>query len=385
MAVLRDPSVLPSQEWGTIPELESMERIEELQDELQADASVFNVSHWDSSPFFRSSLRKHLRLPLQPSPEPYIYSYWLQKGTLLRRLRFEPERKGCLVTPSGSISTLCAMNWLRLRQVKSLHIVCPAYFAAFHVASALSLPVNRSYMVRSGKGFKLSLPELNSGDALWISDPVYSTGVALNKAVLAQLARIAEKGTPIVLDLCLKASFQYSKSLKENPHVVVITSPHKAVCLNGIKFSAVIFDKSHTQSFEHWADALTGGLGFSSQMALEHYQSSGFVKYGVEFQKLIRRSRSFVAGQLKRNKTCRTDICEDGYFQAIYFPRVSALLEHDVSFLRKVFEECGACFIPGNRNYFPPDWGFGFRINHARDCPQFRGAVSRLISYLGRF
>ena len=363
-----------------------MEVIEELQEQLEVGASIFNISHWDSSPPFRSRLRKHLRLPLRPSPEPYIYSYWLEKEGLLSRLGFGSRRNGCLITPSGSVSTLCAMNWLRLHRKKRLHVVCPTYFTVGHVASVMGLDVSRAYMIRTGKGLKL--PSLNINpeeDALWISDPVYSTGVALDKTQLGQLCEIAKKGIPVVLDLCLKSSFRYPKSLTESPNVVIISSPHKAISLNGIKFSALVFDKSQTLSFEHWADALTGGLGFSSQMALEHYQSESFVEYSTEFQKLINQSRRFLAGQIKGTKTCLTDTGKDGYFQAVYFPRISASLEYDFAFLKKIFKECGACFIPGNRNYFPSEWGFGFRINHARDCPQFRGAVSRLISCLGSF
>jgi aspartate/methionine/tyrosine aminotransferase len=217
-----------------------------------------------------------------------------------------------------------------------------------------------------------------------VSDPLYSTGVALSEATLKELGQLAEKGITVVLDLCLKATFHYPNSVTENPNIILLTSPHKAACLNGIKFSALIFDQAHTRTIEHWADALIGGLGFSSSMALEHYLSAEFETYASEFQKRTAHSRSFLNKTIAGTKGCKTDNAGDGYFQAVYFPGIPASREQKLSFLKKIFEKCGACFIPGSRNHFPPEWGFGFRVNHARDCPEFRGAISRLLDSLSR-
>src|SRR3982751_4690454 len=71
-----------------------------------------NVSHWD--PLVGS--HPTLRLPsMDPGEDVIDYAYsfdFEDREKLCSRLGFDPEGKFCLITPSGTVSMLCAVNLL---------------------------------------------------------------------------------------------------------------------------------------------------------------------------------------------------------------------------------------------------------------------------------
>jgi hypothetical protein len=77
-----------------------------------------------------------------------------------------------------------------------------------------------------------------------------------------------------------------------------------------------------------------------------------------------------------------TDERSMGHYIMCYVPEVRGRYGEDEKFMRDLIWSTGATLVAGIRSHMDPDLGFSFRINLARECPQFYSAFHRIISYL---
>jgi hypothetical protein len=186
-----------------------------------------------------------------------------------------------------------------------------------------------------------------------------------------------------VADECLAlAGQEIGRELGHHAGFVGIYTPHKTICLNGAKFSVIVFDRSQQAFFDQWSDILCGGLSVSAGLALRHFLSPNFAHYDEVFRAKTK-AALLAAGQL--SALCPTgelDSDTEGHFVTFYMPTLSAELGADQEFLWRMASASAAVVIPGTRNHFDPTVGFCFRINLALDGPAFRGALGRLFRFL---
>ena len=371
---------------GQITEYEDLDLVEAVAERYEDEhgAQPLNLSHWDPSPDFRSTLDPWLSLDTKMDPVNYVYSYTMDStDDILRRLGFDPATKSCLVTPCGTTSMLCAVNWTATRS-KRLTILNPFYFPALHQAKQRGLAIDHLFMRRHDRSYSLPDGALNAPSCpVWLTSPVYCTGVRLSHDDKTRLLRFLENGGTLIADECLAVDGEeLGRSLGHFPTFVGIYSPHKAVCLNGMKFSVIVFDRKDETFFNQWADVLYGGLGASTVMAIRHYLSADFARYGKSFTSETARSLETVkklaalcpAGELDRDTA--------GHFVTFYIPSLPATLGTDQAFLWDLVRASGALAISGLRNHFDPSCGFCFRINLALDDAAFRGALGRTMRFL---
>ena len=173
------------------------------------------------------------------------------------------------------------------------------------------------------------------------------------------------------------------RALGGHKNFVGIYTPHKALCVNGLKFSIIAFHPDLEDFFDDWADVLFGGLSLSSSAAIGHFLSAEFDNYRNAFICSIETARAWHNDLLAEYEGCiKTDDRSRGHFLTVYFPFIDAKLGNSIPFIEAVIEATGAAFIPGNRSGFNPEAGFCFRVNLAQDSSQFRGALARLYRYL---
>lgn len=374
-----------------VAELDELEQIEAVAARYVATfgSEPLNVSHWDPSAPFAAKLTGALELDHRGDPLAYIYSYGLDsRETLLRRLGFDPERKACLVTPSGTVSILCAVNWLAARERKKFSVLGPFYFSVLHQARQLGLSVNKQFMQRRDGHYQLPADPgwiaAPPNEAVWLTAPVYCTGTPLVEHDRQRLREFLEHGGILVADECLAASgMELGRELGEYPGFIGIYSPHKSVCLNGLKFSVIVFDREHETFFEQWADVLYGGLSLSTIVAIRHFLSDNFRLYAERFTEEVGLALAFVKQAAGRCPRGEFDRNPSGHLVTFYLPHVIANAGNDEGFLWNLCHSSSTIVIPGLRNHFDPAVGFCFRINLALDGSQFRGGIARLFGFLG--
>jgi len=374
----------------TIEELEQSLAIDVLIDEYEAEfgAAPLNVSHWNSSAEFRDRMAQVLRFEHESDPLSYIFSEAVEcRDAILAKLGFDPDVSGCIITPNGTIATLCAANWIASAGFDETVVVCPTYFATLHQARLLQLRATKRYMLR-GKSGHYELPpevaDLSQRSApTWVTNPVYSTGVHLTAKDVGRLQAFLDSGGIVIADECMATpGTEIGPSLARNSGFMGIYSPHKSVSMNGLKFSLLVFDRRYTRFFQDWTDVLHGGLTASNMTAVKHFLSDNFAEYQRTQRTETDRTLDFVKSAIAECSGVETDEGAYGQFSTIYVPGLPADFDADRVFFATMIRCTAGTLIPGRRSHFDPSIGACFRINLARDSGQFRTTLVRIIRYL---
>ena len=380
---------------GLIHELRGLEDLEELAAEYQGEfgSLPFNLSHWDPSEQVSRSLLKCLRLPKPPDAMPYIYSYYTgAPRQVAERLGFEWAGRDCLLVHSGTSAIVLTLWWVKAMGFENLIILCPTYFPVFYLAEVMSMPSQSIFTKRERGNWTLPRKDLvkltgnpTTRTVVWVTNPIYCTGVYLSESDRQFLGSLLDNGVTIIADECLaKNGYEISRELGGRKNFIGLYTPHKSVCLNAIKFGAVVFDRKDEEFFDSWADVFTGGLSASNYSGIFHFlQEKDFSLFEGEFFKLVQNARSRVIEMVNKcDGIFELDENSVGHFMTCYAPNLKDRKGDEKEFLRRLISDTASIVIPGMMNHFNPDWGFCFRINLARACPQFYASVGRTLNYL---
>jgi hypothetical protein len=369
-----------------VHEVEEFGRLEAMAERYRRVYGVapLNVSHWDASRDTADALLPALQFEEPFSGLDYVFSYTLdQHRALLTRLGFDPVTHGCLITPSGTASMLCALHWLRSMGASQLTALGPFYFPVVHQAKLCGLRLDRQYMVRTDRAYTLPPSAVLEGRALWVTAPVYCTGVALGSRDQEELTRLLRLGSTIVLDECLaQTGMEVGPRLPMSERLVALYAPQKSLCVNGLKFSMIVFDRVYQGFFDSWADVLYGPLGLSTVAAANHYLSASFSAFDSALRVRLDATKAFVRDTLAGSASVEQDPCTTGHFMTLYFPAIDASVGSNEDFMWRLTSSTAGVVIPGTRNHFDQRLGFCFRVNLALDSSQFRATLVRLIAYL---
>jgi histidinol-phosphate/aromatic aminotransferase/cobyric acid decarboxylase-like protein len=364
---------------ATIPELDLIDKIEALSNDYEErhGRAPINVSHWDPSQEIVRKLRAALPISVEQNPIPYNFSYFLDSHPEVRfKLGIRADASS-LFLENGSSAILAVANVLALSGVSEVVVVRPCYFTVPYALARVGLRTREVYAARRENGYALPVGlELDSASVLWITHPIYNTGdYGLSHQCRDLLAHL-EAGVVVVADEALAlCPSGLAAVLGGHPRFIGIYTPHKSICVNGLKFSTVVFHPDKEPPFDHWTDVLSGGLGLSAVTAINHFLSTDFDTYRDAFLAEVNGTREWHTDLLAREAS---DALRDhgvrGHFLTVYFPNLPAGLGDDLPFLAEVLEASGASLIPGSRIGFDPAWGFCFRVNLARGARGARGA-----------
>lgn len=378
-----------------IREIEGLYLVEDLAEEYECQfgLSPFNLSHWDPSSYTTNLILRDLRLPTPTILIPYLYSFPDGPEEILRRLGFVSAQKHCAFANSGTIAVLLSVWWLKAKHVARTLVLGPSYFPVFHLCEALDLQHNRSYMERNDGRWELPRKEINSFveanpgvTALWVTNPVFSTGCYLADADVIFLKELLDRGVTVVADECLALNgYELSHRLGRYNQFVGLYSPHKALSINSTKFAAIVFDKSYQEFFHCWTDILAGPLASSTHSAMVHFLGENFSHFQTVYSNYLDTVRAEVLQIVgKYPNIIETDQESIGNFITYYVQQISGTNGNSEAFLRDLIWRTGASLIPAVRSYMNPDLGFSFRVNLARACPQFYSAMNRVVEYLAK-
>jgi aspartate/methionine/tyrosine aminotransferase len=381
-----------------LPEKSFIHQIESLMSQWRVDHGIapVNVSYWNPS----NEVLQNVQTQAPPSsflnpltslrscdPIPYRYSQGLPSTeAVLSKLGFSADRVGALITENGTTSISTVANWLKLNGVTEVTLLTPYYFATSHSLLRLGISVREVALERTAGG-AYRLPRdlaLQSHQAVWLTNPIYSTGLYSLEASCDLLRQIADAGTIVIADesLALRPT-AIARSLGGHDNFVGIYTPHKSICMNGVKFSIVVTRPRHQATLEDWAEVLSGGLSLSAIIAIQHFVTSSFDGYRESFSQLMRKTRDWHVDLVDGfDGAIELDQGSEGHFIMAYVPGLAAKLGSRIDFLAEILQETGCIMVPGFHSGFPERSGFCFRINLARDSEVFRDALGRLYPFL---
>jgi bifunctional pyridoxal-dependent enzyme with beta-cystathionase and maltose regulon repressor activities len=219
--------------------------------------------------------------------------------------------------------------------------------------------------------------------AIWITNPIYCTGVRQSFALLPYVRSLLKQGVAVIIDECLCAPPHSLARQLYGKRFLGISSPHKTVCINALKFSTLVFDECHEHFFGSLSDILIGGLGASNYTAIQHFCSSNFMHVQSIFLSYIDDARASISQIAQRYKPfIDFDKETTGHYMTFYAPGIKGDNGTDPHFLEELVYATGTSIIPGTINQFNPDSELCFRVNLARSSTQLYGAFSRVLQYL---
>ena len=376
---------------GGILELALLSDIDEISAEYCSahGARPVNLSHWDQSISLKSRLQVRVPRATQQSAIDYAFSYTQpNRDDLVRALGFEISQSGCLLSHSGSSAIVAVVHWLKATGRKRVVVVGPRYFTVPYALTEFGLEMQTAYCKRSSSGY--DLPDnidilARSADAIWITNPVYCTSCDYYSPDIDRLKLIAESGIALVLDECLsEANRRLAPHFSTTADVTAIFAPHKSICVNGMKFAAIIFAKKWQDMFDAWADVWLGCLPMSSALGVKHFLAPEFLSYSRQFKEECQRARALFSSIVSAFPTLSFDREADGYLVSVFAPSIPAELGLDFNFLKEATQASGATFIAGLRNQMDPSAGLSFRVNLAALDEAAQGALHRLCFFLER-
>ncbi|WP_220274687.1 aminotransferase class I/II-fold pyridoxal phosphate-dependent enzyme [Trinickia dinghuensis] len=342
----------------------------------------YNVSLWDADPAFVSGLGIQPSLRVPSSPFEYVFSYRVSselKRDIAGKLGYTGHR-AVLLTPSGTAANLVVLNLLRHLGKTRLWIVLPSYFQVPIAAQEIGFEVFCDHAKQDGLGW--SAPDLSAldvqTDVVWVTHPIYGIGETFTPATIETLRRYMAAGGLVVGDECqCMVGTELGRHVEQSSGFIGTYSPHKSVCMNGVKLGAVIADLQHVETLEYLSDIWAGPLTRMSISDAEHFLSRNFDEMLLA-----------VHGKLAESEVAVRSICEQfgctllgstGPYRAVHVNGISRDLELSLPYVSQLIHETGTSFLPSYVNLGPTDAPFSFRVNLARRGIAMEGALGRLL------
>lgn len=373
-----------------IERLSDIERINALELEFERTTGIkpFNVSSWYVSECFKTKFFQYFSPPMIGNAVDYVYSYSIEKELRNRALEKlgadDIDNTMILVTPNNTISIINAVNLIKCCGYKKVCIVNPSYFSVLKALQSIGLPYSMINMRRIKDTYSIPLEEILTCDcdAIWITSPVFSTGVYLGIEEQQKIKVLLNKGFFVVTDESFALhGYELIRQIGTHKNFVSIYSPHKSISCNGIKFSCIITSTEFEDFLEQWVDVLCGNLPLSSYVAFYHFLSDNFNRCHKLFVDEMEMTRRTIKPLLE-GKHHYTDQTSAGSLSTIYFQNIPFEYTKTDVFFQNLLENTYSSIYPGWLNGFGHDTNLCFRINLALDGIQFRQSLIRIIKYL---
>ncbi len=333
--------------------------------------SVYKVSNWNADPELALKMLEIYNCGSEVKQLDYILPYEIDDGLKREVLdvmcgEAQNTNKEILFTSTGTISIYSLINVLKQNLNRRIAIIAPVYFSVVFACKNLGVKYSVFYLRKGKDGYYIDykdISDIKKHDIVWITSPVYCTGVYYNNKEIEFFTNLLENGNIVVFDdsISLLGS-ELIRNFNCYDNSIGICSPHKSICINSVKFSCVIADKRYIESMRHWTDVISGCLSWSNYEAIRHFLSKNYYHQKMIFCK------DTGNGFIKLKDICQkyeVDFDENvrGCFMTMYFSDIRYDFLDNFENLRELVMRGGISLIMGSRNYFSSEMGLAIRVN----------------------
>lgn len=346
---------------------------------------ITNISYWNASKYYQEYMIKNIRLVDTLNIFDYIYTYDIDKSIrkkILQKLGIaDTEHCMCLLTPSSTISITNIVNFLKLNNYKKICIIEPSYFSVEQSCIAFNFRYEKASLVYNNGCY--IIPEKyileNNFDAVWITSPVYSAGVALD---VGQIKKLIDAKILVIADETLSLPGQeLCRIIPINQYFFSIYSPHKALFINNIKFSMIVCPVANDDFFEQWIDVLGGGLLHSNVMAISHYLSDNFEDCTNKCIEWYEKNLHIIDYTLKSFDKVECNTNQVGAYKMIYLDSNDNISFNSTQEIINIMNEDYVSYIPGIYNGHSCIKNNSFRVNLSYNPYQVQNALFRILNH----
>lgn len=355
----------------------------------QKKFGLINLSDWNPSTDFIQNVASTLPNKFIQNGISYIFSSEINnemKEKVKLKLGFNANNQVDIsFFDSGSLSIMNVIHLLSTLGIHDIAIINPSYFSIEHICKDYLINCHYIDLIKSKSNFKLSYDceeIVKKYHCIWITNPIYCTGIYLDVQFVKQITNlIKNEDTILVVDESLGEPQHLLSPKIPIKQCITIVSPHKALCTNGIKFSAIIFPKKYHQVVDIWSDIISGCLSLSSLTAIHHFLSPEYDEYLICVKRLIENNRKKVIKILKKYQI-QYDVLSRSYLLSIYFINLPYDYFDNETNMINFINNTAAYFIPNSRNHFPKSTGLSFRLNLCNVSVKYLYALERAVIYL---
>lgn len=353
---------------------------------------ILNVSHWDSSVAFQKHMNQVLVLPEPSLPWNYYYTYSISskdREQVLLNLGISPDSLSStmgLLLQSSTVAIVNVINLLVHFRKKRVCILQPAYFSVESCCSMLSLEYGTEQISFANGKPSIPIDKIVSGkyDSVWITSPIFCTGYYPDNTLLQEITYLKSIGMTIIFDESLSLpGKELIRSFKIDEKLIAIYSPHKAISINGLKFSVIVCHKIYEDFLEQWVDVFSGALSASNRDAVFHYISPNYLESCYPaYKSYIKQTKSTISNIVEQFSFASMLSNTEGHYINIFTDlKVEGTYEL-LSLLGDMIDTSLVSLIPSTLNGFDANQGFSFRVNLTGDAFELSSSINRIMNYL---
>lgn len=314
----------------------------------------------------------------------YEYDNVIKRKAVHRLIGTSANNLDCVFTCNATSAICCIADYLKKQGYHKICILEPAYFSVYACLSSFNLNVCKETIILDNVG-NVEVPYdsiiQNKYDVVWITSPIFSTGIYFTKKQITYINALLQKGILLIIDeSAASPNCPLTPSLLPNENIISIFSPHKYLALNSIKFAAIICTKSACKYFEDWIDVFIGALPLSTCTAIKHYLSPNYNLCLNAHDKYIKSNIL----QVQELCTLFPDNSYNGIasnYITICNKKCSYINSLKYLDMFNIMRQTHVSFVPGYINGFSESWGFCYRINLTLDIHILKNYLGRLFNY----
>lgn len=373
-----------------IPHLEEIKEIRKFEQNIlkETNVPVVDISHWNSGDMYKNIILSQYTAdtPLNISDYHYSYEYnnAIKRKILHQLIGASTDNLDCVFTCNATSAICCIADYLKKQGYQKICVLEPAYFSAYACLLSFNLNIYKETITPDDAG-NVEVPYdsiiQNKYDVVWITSPIFSTGIYFTKKQISSFNLLAQKGILLVIDeSAASPNCALTPDLLPNENIISIFSPHKYLALNSVKFAAIICTNSACEYFEDWIDVFIGALPLSSCIAIKHYLSPNY-------NLCLKIHDKYIKSNIQQVQELCT-LFPDNYYNGTgsnyitirnrKIPYINSLKSIDMF---DIMKQTYVSFIPGYINGFTENWGFCYRINLTLDIHVLKNYLGRLFSY----
>lgn len=346
---------------------------------------VTNISYWNAAKKYQEYILKYIHLCPEKNIFNYKYTYDIPyelRQEITKKLGCRNEQDTmCLLTSSSTQSIMNIINYLKLFNYRRLCILTPAYFSVEECCKILEMPYEKKNLLLLDREYIIPIEEIlnNDYDAVWLTSPVYSTGIVFSPLQICNIKRIVESGILVIADESLALPGQeLLNKIPISKHFFSIVSPHKPLYINSIKFSAILCPEENDDFFEQWIDVLSGSLLYGNILAISHYLSENYQHCVGKSNKWFCKGLIMIKEILERFPFAYCDTSSIGPYKSIYLKTYKNI--NDIRNIKQLINTQFVSYIPSAYNGFDNDIQC-FRINMSLDTMELGNALYRILQF----
>lgn len=234
----------------------------------------------------------------------------------------------------------------------------------------------------------MTLPHINElmeYDYIWITSPYFCSSIYYKEEDIYKLKYLQNSGKIIIVDEAYSYMTNNLKKRNFKPNITIL-SPNKAIGINCLKFSVIIYDQKYDNIFNHWVDVIHGNLSISNIEAIRHFLSNNYIECFNKHLEFINSALNEVKKVLYYYPDFKILGDPNGSMIMIQNSKIKFDIITNIKFYSDLMMSTNGYILPGYFHDYNDKNGFCFRINLCLfDKKNFIIILKNILDYLMKY